>query len=337
MKTVPGQFPDTGEHAPIAFVGEAPSDEEMAALVPLVGPSGRVFNAMLRSAGIRRYDHLVTNLFDVEVPNEEAVQIWSDDSQEITRRNKARLLEELHTARPNVIVPLGGPALFAFTGQRKIIRARGAVTLSTELLPGVKLLPTFHPAFVIRTWKMFPVVVGDLTRAYQEALLGPEIVPPFRELLLEPTLQDIRDYMPRLMRIRGENEPLSVDIETSMGQISDIGFAPDKEHAINIPFIDRRQADRSYWRSLEDEVQAWLLIKQVLENPEPKLGQNFASYDLLWLWHRYGINVRNFRHDTRLLHHAIHAELPKDLAFLGASYTRQGQWKHWGKGGKRDD
>ena len=124
-------------------------------------------------------------------------------------------------------------------------------------------------------------------------------------------------------------------IETDHGQISCIGIARDAEEVMCIPFIDRTRPNRSYWPDAETELAAWDAVARVLEGPAAKLGQNFAGYDMLWLFEKKGIAVHHLLHDTRLLHHALYAELPKDLAFMGAAYTNLGPWKTMNR--KHDD
>lgn len=339
---VPPQYP-LSTPTKIAFVGEAPSNEELEHGIPLVGPAGRVFNSLLRTANLDRREFLVTNVFNEKLPDND-VSNWTMDLREARERkctdlppigpagflrpehrwHLARLREEILDTRPNVIVPLGGTALWAFTGQTGISGQRGAITAATRIVPGAKLVPTFHPSFVIKQWKFFSVVVGDFLKAMKEAERGPKIILPDRELLIEPTLEEVKNY-------DYTSDLLSVDIETGWGQITCIGFAPSVDRAIVIPFVDIRNPNKSYWRTIDDEVMAWGVVKRTMENDTPKLGQNFAGYDALWLFQKYGIEPRNLRHDTRLLHHALYPELPKDLEFLGANYTQQGAWKSWGK------
>jgi len=308
---------------PLAFVGEAPGEDEVLGQPPrpLIGPSGKVHDAMLRTAGLDRGDFYHGNVFE-EKADDNDVSTWLRDPA-IFRPALKRLRAEMLKVQPTVIVPLGGTALWAFTNSDAISQARGAVALATDVVPGVKLLPTWHPAHVMRQWKFFSVVVGDYIKAAEEAKVGPEIIYPHRELLLVPTLAEIEAYMPSLFA----SDLLSVDIETGWGQITCIGFAPDSTRAICIPFFDRRQPNRSYWGSVEKEVRAWQLVKRVMECDAPKLGQNFGAYDAYWLLEKMGIRSMNLLHDTRLIHHALYPELPKDLAFLGASYTQQGPWK----------
>lgn len=350
---VPAQFPDFYPPTKIAYIAEAPSTEEIDQGVPLIGPSGKIFNQMLRTANINRYDHFVGNVFDEKLPNNN-VKNWCADMKAAKdggfndippigsngylksehRWHLDRLKAELEVADPTVIVPLGATALWAFMGTDQISNYRGTVVPAKYILPGIKLIPTFHPAFVMRQWKFFPVVVGDFIRANNEARYGKSIRHPKRQLWLEPTIADIKKFLPRIMA----SDLLSVDIETGWGQITCIGFAPNSEEAICIPFIDKRKPSRSYWKTADEEMEVWQIVKNIMESDVPKLGQNFGGYDAYWFIDKVGIKPRNFRHDTRLMQHALYPELPKDLQFMGASYTQQGPWKNWGhKGDKRDD
>ena len=330
--TVASQFPlDTP--CALAFVGEAPSYEETAKGVPFVGPSGQIFDAILRTANVDRSLCYVGNVINEELPNND-VRLYKGSIAE----QHARLAAELDMVSPTVIVPLGGTALDAFTGNSGITQARGAVQTATEIRPGAKLLPTLHPAFVMRQWKYYSVVVGDVIRACEEARLGPNIIWPDKCLELEPVLSDLEKWRDKLL---GSEGPISLDIETGWGFITCIGFATGSDWACTIPFVDLRKPSRSYWNSPAEEFGAWMLVKEVLESNVPKLGQNFCGYDAYWLLAKMGIRTCNLSHDTRLLHHALYPELPKDLAFMGASYTRQGPWKlmrsRYRQEKKRDD
>lgn len=351
MKFVPPQYP---QHFPtrIAFIAEAPQSEEVEKGAPLVGPSGRVFNAMLRTANLDRSEFLIANVFSEKIPDnnianwcapkEEAHKGGFDDIPPIGpagylrpefRYHLDNLAGIIADTKPTVIVPLGSTALWAFTGSPSISSNRGSILPATRIAPGRKLVPTYHPSFVIHMWKFFSVVVADFIKAYKQSDF-PEIRLPKKEFLIEPTFEELDRYYPRLVG----SDLLSVDIETGWGQITNIGFAPSSEFSINIPFVDLRRPDKSFFPSVSDEARALRYVKSVLEHPVPKLGQNFGLYDFYWLLDKYGFAPRNFAHDLRLLHHALYPELPKDLEFMGASYTEQGAWKSWGrKSDKRDE
>lgn len=319
---VPPQWPSRIP-TPITFVAEAPSYEEIIGLRTLIGPAGRVFNQTLRAANLNRADYHVTNLFDEQAEDND-VEPWLADEGRMAEA-RARLAEEIGRTRPNVIVPLGAAALFAFTGFRKISAFRGAVTAASYIVPGAKLLPTYHPAAIFKQWKLLSITVGDYVKAAREAARGPRIVYPKRQILIEPTVADVGAFADECLH----SDLLSVDIETGWGQITCIGFAPTAERAMCIPFVDKRKPSRNYWASADDEFEVWKHVRRVCESPVPKLGQNFI-YDFVWLYEEAGIEVRNYHDDTRLISHALYPELPKDLATLAGSYANVGAWKHYG-------
>lgn len=339
-KTVPSQFP-AKLPCKLAFIGEAPSDEEVSAGQPFVGPSGRVFNAMLRNASIDRDEVFVTNVWDALIPGDNDREIdanralWLKDPDRTAAAFK-RLEEELGRVKPDVIVPLGTTALWAFTGIGVgISKFRGAVTKATQIVPGAKLVPAYHPSYIIRNWIALAIGVDDFIKAATEADLGPAITYPRVEIFVDPSISDIRGWLDEWKAA----PKLSVDIETGWGQITAIGFAASTSRAMSIPFVDLRKPNKSYWRSADDELEVWKMVKEVLESPCPKVGQNY-TYDLFWLLKQRGIRTRNYRSDTRLRHKVLFPELPADLASMSATYTRVGSYKTWAgrynKEGKAD-
>lgn len=305
------------------------------------------FYPELRSRGLRpllweRSQFHWTNVFEAQLPDNEvkgwcapAPEAKTWDSYDLSRINNAgylrpehlhhleRLKAELERIKPTLIVPLGGTALWAFTGESDIMARRGAVAVATHLMPGTKLLPTLHPEFVQRSHKMFSVVVSDLKKAWAEAQFK-EVRLPKREIWVEPTLSDLEDFRQKFIQT---GCLLSTDIETAGGQITCIGFAPSAERAIVIPFVDYRKPDRSYWPTAERELQAWKWVQDILEDPTIfKMFQN-GSYDIYWLWRYARTKVMGYLHDTRLMHHALYPELPKSLQFMGATYGQNFAWK----------
>ncbi len=324
-----------GGKCSLAFVGEAPGEDEVLAGRPFVGPSGQTFNAMLRTAGIDRSECLVTNVFE-EKAEKNDVSPWLKDPTRLGAA-RLRLAEELSRFQPTVVVPLGSSALYALTGYEAISSYRGNVLQATQIGHPWKLVPTLHPAFVLRMWKSYTVVVGDLLRAQREVAKGPKLIWPTRRLHLNPDLADLETLAPALL----SSDLMSLDIETGWGQITHIGLGWNQENALVVPFFSVNKTDGNYWPTLKQEVAAWLWVKRMVESKVPKLGQNFGAYDAMWLLAKKGIKVRNLLHDTRLLHHALYPELEKSLAFMGAAYSEQGAWKLLGRRheevGKQDD
>lgn len=374
---VPSQEP-VGGRCKIAFVGEAPSDYERLYGQPLVGPSGRTFDQLLRISGLAcdgadyqpperarrvrrmlaaRSEFLVTNVFDEQLPEvggkANQVRGWCAGTEEAKKwegytlpqikgagwlrpercGHLVRLADELSRSGCNLIVPLGSTALWAFTGISDITLARGAVSQARFIMPGCKLLPTYHPAHVQQDWRLFHVVVADLVKAAAEAEFA-EVRLVKRRIYIRPTLSDLPGWRAALLQA----PRLAVDIETAKQQITCIGFAPSSSEAYVIPFADYGAPSHSYWPTVEAEMQAWALVREVCECLVPKTFQN-GLYDAYYLVRQAGIWPRGYDEDTRLMHHALYPELPKSLAFMGATYASAGPWKLLADHGreKRDD
>jgi uracil-DNA glycosylase len=234
-----------------------------------------------------------------------------------------RLGDEILAHDPNLIIALGNTALWALCGRTGVSKLRGTTTESTHLVSGFKVLPTYHPAAVLRQWELRPTTVLDLAKAGRENEF-PEVRRPACEIWIEPSLEDIDEFIAKYVL---ECSILSVDIETSGSRITCIGLAPDASRAIVIPFDDERRTNGSYWPDTTSERKAWHLVADVLVNGRiAKLFQN-GLYDIAFLWRSYGIGVRGCAHDTMLLSHALQPESLKGLAYLGSIYTDHGPWK----------
>lgn len=238
----------------------------------------------------------------------------------------ARLKEEIETLRPNLILALGNTAAWAVLHATNIGSIRGAIAGSAIASPAgidveIKCLPTYHPAAVLRQWTWRPIVVADLIKAWREAQF-PEIRRPERAVQINVTLAELESFVRETLA----NPPrlLSVDIETGAGQIKCIGFSASRSSALVVNFT-HPQTWAHYWANPGEELRAWQLVRELLESPIPKLGQNFL-YDLQYIL-KMGIRPRNCWEDTMLLHHSHFPELQKGLGFLGSIYTNEASWK----------
>jgi uracil-DNA glycosylase len=238
-----------------------------------------------------------------------------------------RLCAEILSFNPNLIVALGNTPLWALTNKSKITKFRGSTLLSTHCVGDYKVLPTFHPSYVVHNYPSRPTVIQDLRKAKVEAE-SPEIIRPEREIWIEPTIEDIKRFISTYIYW---TTLLSVDIETLGERITCIGFAPNSSRAIVIPFDDERKKNKSYWATLEEEKEVWDCVQGVLQSKAiPKLFQN-GLYDITFLWRAYGIKVFGAQEDTMLLAHALEPEKLKDLGTLGSLYSNEFAWKQLGK------
>ena len=301
------------------------------------------FRPDMRKHGLRpllwaRSDHLVTNVWNQKIEGNDLSGLFAgakeageggyaqDEHKAIGygwlrpehRLALERIRADLIKANPDVIVPLGAGALWAFTGSTAITEARGIPVRASRVVPGVKIVPTLHPSSVLTDYRMLGVVAADLRRAAEESKDRDKILyRTARELWIEPSLPDLDLWWLDYGMASGL---LAVDIETNRGQVTCIGFAADTMHSICVPFVDYRKSDRSYWPTQGEEARAWAWVSKVLGSPIPKVMQN-GLYDVAYLWGKLGLRVMNYCHDTRLMHHVLQPELPKSLAFLGSTYA----------------
>lgn len=293
---------------------------------------------MLENAGIDRADCFLTNVFNLHPPGNDLTELCGGKAYGIpgypalakskyVRAEYAaeldRLANELIAVNPNIIVALGNTPMWALLGHTGVGKFRGTTDLSTHCVTGFKVLPTFHPAAVLRQWELRPIVVADLIKAEKESKYA-ELQRTRREIWIEPTLEDIVRFRDEHIRDCGI---LSTDIETSGTLITCIGFAPSPRIGIVIPFVDTRRPGRSYWPDAKTEKQVWNIVRDILgDGTVPKLFQN-GLYDISFLWRAAGISVRGATHDTMLLHHSLQPEMRKGLGFLASVYADEGAWK----------
>ena len=336
----PFEFTSGPRSARIAIVGDVWGEQEALTGMPFMGSAGQELTRMLRDAGINRRECFLTTALNVRPPGGNVESLCAARGVVGKDYNLAplgtgkylrpeflshldRLAEELNTVAPNLVIALGAVPCWALLRGAKISAVRG--TISPGGLTQHKVLPTFHPAFVLRNWSQRAIAVADLLKAERESHF-PEIRRPKRSVLYSPTLEEIEAYC------TADHEILSVDIETTRGQMASIGFASTTDFAIVIPFITDERIPRSYWLNSLDEIRALRAIKYLLERPIPKLFQN-GLYDLQYIV-PLGIRPWNTIHDTMLLHHSLYPELKKGLGFLGSLYTNEASWKILG--GKTD-
>ena len=164
------QFPSHPAAAPLALVGEAPGREEVREGRPFVGRSGRLLDGHLETAGIIRTACLVANVFRFQPPDNKVGHFFASRAK--ARRLGVGLAEQwgpfgsdyclaefageiealrktLADLRPAVIVALGRTPLWALTGLGGILERRGTV-LPCRLLESARVVPTYHPSYLLR-------------------------------------------------------------------------------------------------------------------------------------------------------------------------------------------
>jgi uracil-DNA glycosylase len=326
--------------ARICIVGEAPGSEESELLQPFVGMSGRELQRMLRTIGVEPASCFRTNVFSRQPPGNNVGEFGTEtplspEVKELGPLTKnptrwlhpnnlpelTRLRAEIEDCDPNVVLALGNTACWALLGQLGINVLRGTVHQSGFLRTRpLKVVPTFHPAAILRQWDLRTIAITDMEKAHAESAY-PEFRYDNAEIWLAPTIEDLVEFHDRFLANAAE---IATDVETKRGQITCLSFAPSPERVIVIPFWQEGEIPH-YWETVEAETEAWQVVRKVAESPIPKILQN-GLYDRQY-FRVHGIDPVNFREDTMLAQHSLFSELRKGLGFLGSIYCNVPNWK----------
>jgi DNA polymerase len=137
-------FGDGNPDADLMFVGEGPGAEEDRTGLPFVGRAGELLTAMIeKGLGIPRRDVYICNIVKCRPPGNRTP--LADEA----RTCGVFLDGQIAAVRPKVIVALGKPATSLLLGRDvAITRVRG----TWHSYKGIPLMPTLHPAFVLRQY-----------------------------------------------------------------------------------------------------------------------------------------------------------------------------------------
>ena len=156
--TVPGE--GASDAPDILFVGEGPGAEEDAQGRPFVGKAGQLLDKMIEAMGYQRGEVFITNVVKCHPPNNrKPVREEMDQCLPYLR-------QQIKLINPKVIVGLGGTAMEGLLGRPVgISRMRGV----WQEYAGVKLMPTFHPSYLLRdpskkkdAWADLQLVLAEL-------------------------------------------------------------------------------------------------------------------------------------------------------------------------------
>ncbi|GAB0112797.1 hypothetical protein AcidC75_03220 [Acidisoma sp. C75] len=141
-------FADGNPAARIMLIGEAPGAEEDRAGLPFVGASGQLLDRMLGSIGLDRGQVLITNILPWRPPGNRA------PTEGEIASCLPFLLRHIALVGPEMLVLLGATAARALTGSAEGIRrlrGRWQPLAIPGLAQPVPALPTYHPAYLLRT------------------------------------------------------------------------------------------------------------------------------------------------------------------------------------------
>ena len=148
LKTTATQlvFADGSPSARLMFVGEAPGRDEDIEGLPFVGRSGKLLDRMLAAIGLDRTSVYIANIVPWRPPGNR-----TPTPQEL-QICLPFILRQIELADPDILVCLGGPSAQALLGIKDgITKTRGRWFTFETGKREIRAMPTFHPAFLLRS------------------------------------------------------------------------------------------------------------------------------------------------------------------------------------------
>ena len=145
--------------AALVFVGEAPGEEEDIQALPFVGRAGQLLTKIIEAMGMKRQDVYIANILKCRPPNNRTplpTEILA--CEENVRR-------QIEVIKPKVICTLGKFASQTLLKtQVPITSLRGKF----QYYNGIKVMPTFHPAYLLRNPQDKKLVWEDMKKVLKE-------------------------------------------------------------------------------------------------------------------------------------------------------------------------
>jgi len=323
----PNSFPvtDSPHGYRIAFIGEAPSEDDITVQRPFSGQAGRFLEALLTNANISRSCCFTGNISQHR-PNGNKFELFSWTGPEITS-GLQQLARDLDQYNPHLCVLLGNAPLRAALGRGPstvVSNWRGSLFTPNDVgspFHGRKCLAAFHPAFVLREYSGMPLLLFDLRRARQEGC-DATLSLPVRNIRYGLSHAELVASL-REVKVCTVSNRVGFDIEGWVDRVSVLGFATTPNDAFVVEMV--RPNGEAKW-TLEEELQLWVLISDILFDERICKVMHNALYEMFVLSWSHKIIIRNYA-DTMCKHWENLCEMENNLAVVASLYTHEPYYK----------
>jgi len=145
--------------AKLMFIGEAPGRDEDIQGLPFVGRAGQLLTKIIEAMGLKRQDVYIANILKCRPPN-----------------NRAPLPTEILACADNVKrqVEMKNPKVICTLGKfasQTLLKTETPITAlrgTFQLYDGIKVMPTFHPAYLLRNPQDKRLVWEDMKKIKKE-------------------------------------------------------------------------------------------------------------------------------------------------------------------------
>ncbi len=158
-------FGTGNKNARVMFIGEGPGADEDRQGEPFVGRAGKLMNLAFETLGIDRNEVYIANVVKCRPPSNRN----PENDEAIACLNYLR--NQVILVKPEIIVLLGSVALKNILGQEYGITASRGKWFEKK---GIKYMPTWHPAALLRDETKKIDFIKDLKKVVDEVNLSPK-------------------------------------------------------------------------------------------------------------------------------------------------------------------
>jgi len=297
---------------PSAFmiVGDYPGQIEDKTGEAFVGAAGNLLDDALRKVGLSREHVYITNAVKCSHPANDKRPTPTE-----AKYCRAHLIKEIQEVNPNVILSLGNVALTSLLDRTGITKHKNSVYLQEDA--GCKVVPTYHPAYVLRNpGEMNQMLVGfEMARSEANTKDFIKDKKATGRYVLAKTPERITQIFAALANV----PEYSLDLETSSLDLLDPGILSvqvswQEGTGVTIP-----------WEVIKENPSLVEQFQQLLSLPNLKNGQNL-KFDIERLLIE-GFVVHPPYFDTIIAHSLIDDNAPDHkLGSLVLQYTDMGEY-----------
>ncbi len=146
-------------NADLMFIGEAPGRDEDLKGEPFVGRAGQLLTDIIKAMKLTRDDVYIANVIKCRPPENRNPEPGELDAC------RPYIRRQIEMIKPRVIVTLGKFALQSLTGRVHAISAARGQWADYE---GIRVMPTYHPAYLLRTPSAKKDVWQDMKKVMAE-------------------------------------------------------------------------------------------------------------------------------------------------------------------------
>lgn len=331
--------------AKILIVGEAPGAQEEREGVPFVGQSGKELDKMLVDAGIDPAEVYYTNVVLIR-PKDNDIEEWVHRGKRKAKGKRPtpnhwveyrgwqcephvaedakRLLEEIKAIRPNVVLALGNTPFWALCAEGihgKVGTWRGS-TLASDALEGIKVIPAYHPAYILRQWQHRKITVQDFRRALWGSA-KPELDDPGWKFTIKPTYEQTCFFLGSLLeRLEKDEVPMTCDIEGAQKKTLCVGIGISSKEAICIPILYHYD----FYFPADQRWVVHTLLARVLRHKNARVINQNIPFDCQFLVADL-LAYPNIHWDTMVGQNVLWPGTPMNLAYQASMYCVQ--YRYW--------